>query len=70
MDNKWQPSNLYTLIANVNTKKEEDEDDYNMDEHVSDNQQWGEQYENANFFSIRLIFGLDASCNFINELKL
>jgi hypothetical protein len=70
MDNKWQPSNLYTLIANVNTKEGEDEDDYNIDEYVSDNQQWGEQYENANFFNIRLIFGLDASCNFIDELNL
>jgi len=70
MDNKWQPSNLYTLIANVNTKEGEDEDDYNIDEYVSDNQQWGEQYENANFFNIRLIFGLDASFNFIDELNL
>jgi len=35
MDNRTQPSNLYTTIANVNIKKREGEDDYNSNEHVN-----------------------------------
>jgi hypothetical protein len=37
MDNKTQPSNLHTLVTNVNIEKLVNKNDYTSNEHVNDN---------------------------------
>lgn len=37
MDNKTQPSNLHTIVTNVNNEGLVSKNDYNSNEHVNDN---------------------------------
>jgi hypothetical protein len=50
MDSNTRPSKVYTVAANINNAKSEE--DYTIEEKVENNQQWGEDFIVVELFHI------------------